>query len=80
VHHLVKYGKRAPRAIVQRPKAIVHLLGPDQHPFATFLGKPYCARDNVDGQSGGKFRDGTESALGHQPVDDLLRLGDDIGP
>jgi len=51
------------------------LLGPDQHPLAALLGKPNCARDDINGQGGGKFRDSAEPALRYQSVDDLLRLG-----
>src|SRR5262245_41234345 len=74
MHHFSKDGECAAGAVVQRTEAVEHLRGPDQHSLTPVLGQSYRGRDDVHWQERGQFGDGAKRPLGHQSLDQPLRL------
>jgi hypothetical protein len=74
VHHFLKHRKGGAAAVVQWSKTIEHLLGPNQHALAAFLGQPDRAGDDVDGQKRGKLRNRAKRLFCNQAIDQRLRL------
>jgi hypothetical protein len=74
VHHLLQNRERRDGSVVERPEAVEHLCGPDEHAFSASFGQSDQVGHHGHGQVVRQIGRGVERAFGDQLVHQGLRF------